>query len=201
MLPWRALAERVQDLYERTCPIFWLQICYPFYYLARLALTEAKGVENAPTICVTRWAVSATCFWILWLQVRHLQPLAKVWQLLEKVLDLPRGRNSVTLVVPEHHLDTPLDIGLSRDEVLRRRKIYGWNELRHPWTPLWYLVKSYTQVCIESPAVPLEVRFWDLTADVLYVLIGSDCGHLFDYTKALVGRSCFRQPFSVHDIH
>ena len=127
MFRWRALAVWFQDLYERTCPIGWLQICYPFYYLAQLVLTDAEESGTTTTIRVTPWAVSAICFWILWLQIRHLRPLAKVWQLSRTIFNYSEGRYRAAAPVPENDLNTPLDVGLSRDEVLRRRKIYGWN--------------------------------------------------------------------------
>ena len=172
--------------YEIYSPHTWLQIYYPMYYLIRVAKRDRQAdkttlrTETGLTI-----AVGCLLFWVLFIHVRFLlrDPMKRQREdsnaidenLENEPLADSTSENRVGLgtQIPERHLDTALDIGLSHHEVRSRQKLYGPNEIRTSKNWAWLIRRTLindTAIC--SQVKLFRSRWRD---PILTALLGCHC--------------------------
>lgn len=127
-MSWHDLQERLETFRGRTLLDEWLNACYPLWYLSRLVITSTKQSADLhyPARHVPACAVIATFAWCSWLNVRALLygGLIEGMPRVDKLFDHVKRKWDPPSSVPDRHLDTAIDTGLSRHEVKARRRIY-----------------------------------------------------------------------------
>lgn len=150
-------------------PDEWFQIAYSFYYLGRLALAEAhESLTTSPTQDSKRYvvpcAITALWLWFQWVRFRaNILPLivkSPVWTYIR----WEGIETEAEDLVPDHHLGTIPDVGLSHQEASARLSIYGYNELVSPWflrrRAMWSHVSIYINEINVPTLVCAPVLFW-----------------------------------------
>lgn len=158
-------AKRVHEVYS---PEGWLQIYYPLYYLAKAIRThvqKSRRYDGETTLTLISGAIALLLLWILWLNIRFLlQNLVKkiTGKLFRSTAADDQNkeefgahplRSGTSAEIPNVHLETDVACGLSESEVIRRRGLYGRNEIEH--SPTW--LGAIRDVSVHGVSVPLEV--------------------------------------------
>ena len=139
------------DLYS---PERWLVIYYPLYYLSKIAKRDTEetsergqgsSLRSVSTSVTFQKGITLALNWIVFALVivaSVYYVLSLSWHLLESTLSKRSDEDAVydaTNKAPNSLLQTDVDMGLTKDEVLKRQKIYGPNEITtsRKWFNVW----------------------------------------------------------------
>lgn len=155
-------AKRLYEIYN---PQGWLQIYYPLYYLDKAIKHDIYPLENQRKVVrlAVPGAIAYIIVWILWTNLRFIlrdlfirqnpQEDQASRQSDQNDDDYPTYKLSFDTRVPDQHLQTDTNCGLSQNEVKKRREIYGSNKLQTS-ASYFYVLGIFSA---HGVAVPLEV--------------------------------------------